>query len=178
MINYRKLYPELNPEGINNIFYDLPDPDFNYNSSSSRIITRIHIYDDIDLKAAYPGAEIINVYCPPEKRWIFKFLYMYKKHQDTRKNNLERFKNSIDEFWNFNWSQNLDYKSGLVNINAYDVFIANENDIFDSSFSSIMMSNFARNNSILQQNGLDYTRDNVSSEELLSIIKNVYSSYL
>lgn len=175
MINYRKSNPDVPPEQVNMI--DLSDPDYSYDSSS-KILTRIHIFDDVDMSRAFPGAEIINVYCPPEKRWIFKFLFMYKKHLDSVQNNQQRTSNGVDEFWNFNWVRNLEYKEGLTNINVYDMFIGKSNDLFDSTFTEQLLDNFEANKAMLELFNLDYKRNNVTSDELLPIIRSIYSDYL
>lgn len=175
MINYRKSNPDCAPESL--IPFDLPDPDYSYDSSK-KVLTRIHNFDNIDLSLAFPGSEIINVYCRPEKRWIFKFLYMYKKHQDSLLNNTQRFSKGFDEFWNYNWSKNLTVKEGAVNIDCYDVFLGNTGSYFGSDFSADFADNFNGNKSMLESYGLDHTRDNVTSDELLAIIKTIYSDYL
>lgn len=174
MINYRKLNRDTDPTDIL-IFY-LPQPDYTYDSSS-KLLTRMHVFDDIDLTQVYPGAEIVNVFCPPEKRWIFKFLFMYKKKLDAKFNMDQRFSDGVDNYWNFNWSRNLTPKDGLINLNCYELFLGNTNDLIGAEYSTQLLDNFAENVSMLEAHNLDYTRDNVSSDELLAIVKNIYSNY-
>jgi hypothetical protein len=174
MINYRKLNPNTSPEKID--IENLPAPDYSYDPSQP-VLTRIHNFDDLDLAPVFPGANIINIYCPPEKRWIFKFLYLYKKHLDSIETLDQRFKNGVEEFWNFNWTKSLSPKDGLTNVNCYEIFLGNTNSYFGSEYASIFGENFENNKSMLDTYNLDYTRDNVSSEELLEIIRTIYSGY-
>lgn len=175
MVNYRKNNPDCSPEKL--IPFTLPDPDYSYDSST-KVLTRIHNFDDIYLRKAFPGAEIINIYCRPEKRWIFKFLYMHKKHQDSVINNTQRFSQGFNNFWNFNWNKNLDIKYGCHNIDCYDVFLGNTVDYFGPEFNADFADNFNSNKNMLELYGLDYTRDYVSSDELLAIVRNIYKDYL
>ena len=174
MINYRKQYPNGSPENIQIV--DLPNPDYSYDPSH-KVLTRIHAYDNLDLTKAYPNAKIYNLYSPPEKRWIFKFLYLYKKHRDSVENTLQRLSCGLDEFINFNWVRNLEPKEGLININCYDIFLGKTNDIITSDYKEILIENFETNKSMLDRFGLDYKRNDVSKEELLPILAQIYSSY-
>jgi len=170
MINYRKINPNTPPEKIDIV--ELPAPDYSYDPTQ-KVLTRIHNFDNIDIASVFPGAEIINIYCPPEKRWIFKFLYLYKKHQDSTRTINERFNLGIEEFWNFNWIRNLEPKDGLTNVNCYEVFLGNSIG-FGSEYTAIFGENFENNKSMLDRYNLDYTRNNVSSDELLSVVRSVY----
>lgn len=174
MINYRKLNPNGSPENINAI--DLPDPDYSYDPEH-KVLTRIHSFDDIDLTKVFPGAHIYNLYAPPEKRWIFKFLYLYKKHRDSVENTLQRLSCGIEEFLEFNWVRNREPRDGLINVNCYDIFLGNTNDIIGSEYSEVLAENFANNKSMLDKFGLDYRRNDVSKEELLPILSQIYSKY-
>ena len=174
MINFRKHVGNVSPENI--VVYELPDPDYSYDSTE-KVLTRIHNFDNIDLLEFFPGANVINVYSPPEKKWIFKYLFMYKKHKDGVVNQLQRFSEGVDEYWNFNWNKNLSYNSKYTNVNCYEYFLGNTVDPLDSSFASVLKDNYDENVAYLQANGLDYTRNNVGSDELLTIVRNIYSSY-
>jgi hypothetical protein len=174
MINYRLENPDIAPENLE--LRLLSNPDTSYDPTK-KTLTRIHNFDNIDLAAAFPGAEIVNVYCRPEKRWLFKFFFMLKKSEDGFENNSQRLKNGIEEFWNFNWNKNLEYKEGAVNIDAYDIFLGNVVEPFNKDFESIFKENFETNNALIKIYNLDHTRDYVSSDELLNIVKSLYSSY-
>ena len=173
MINYRKQLPNTSPESVDVLSLD--PPDYGYDESY-KVLTRIHNFDNLDLTPVYPGAKIVNVYCRPEKRWIFKFLYLYKKHQDAPETLAQRFIGGIDEFWDFNWNINLEPKVGLTNVDCYDIFLGNSSE-FGSEYIGIFGENFENNKSMLEAYGLDYTRDNVGSDELLNIVKTIYQSY-
>jgi len=175
MINYRKTNQNTHPGEV--IIMDLGDPDYSYNKEN-KILTRLHVFDDINMSEVFPGAEIVNVYCPPEKRWIFKFLFMYKKHRDSVQNNKQRTINGIDEFWNFNWVRNLEYKEGYNNINVYDMFLGKTNDLLDQNYSSQLLDNFEANKAMLELFNLDYKRNNVTSDELLPIVKNIWNQFI
>jgi hypothetical protein len=172
MINYRKLNPNTSPENIDII--NLPSPDYSYDPSQ-KVLTRIHNFDGLDLLPVFPGANIVNIYSPPEKRWIFKFLYLYKKHLDSGETLDQRFINGVEEFWNFNWTKNLIPRDGMTNVNCYKIFLGNTSDYFGTEYVSIFGENFENNKSMLDRYNLDYTRDNVTSEELLSIIRSLYN---
>lgn len=174
MINYRKQHPNTSPEALN--VMELPDPDYSYDPDH-KVLTRIHAFDPMDLTKVFPGATIYNLYSPPEKRWIFKFLYLYKKHRDSVENTLQRLTNGLDEFWNFNWVRNCEPKDGLINIDCYEIFLGNTNEHIGPEYADVLAENFENNKSMLERFGLDHTRDNVSSEELLAILTEVYSKY-
>jgi len=174
MINYRKLNPNIVPEHISII--DLPNPDFSYDNNH-KVLTRIHAFDKFDLTKVFPGAQIYNLYSPPEKRWIFKFLYLYKKHRDSVENTLQRLNNGLEEFLDFNWNRNLELKEGLINVNSYDLMLGKTNENISDEFNAILLENLEENKSMLEKFGLDYTRDNVSKEELLPILTQIYSKY-
>jgi len=174
MINYRIDNPDCHPEKID--MFNISDPNYSYNPFK-RVLTRIHNFDNLDLNIAFPGAEIINVYCRPEKRWIFKFLYMYKKHKDSPEDSIGRFSKGFDKFWEFNWNTNLLPKEGAINIDCYNIFLG-KTDYFGSEFDNVFYNNYCENRMMLESYGLDYTRDNVSREELCGIIKGVYADYL
>ena len=174
MINYRKQSGYIQPEHVP--IFDVSDPDYTYDGTK-KTLTRIHNFDNMDMLQFFPGATVINVYSPPEKRWIFKYLFMYKKHQDNRVNQLQRFSSGVDEYWNYIWNVNQSFNPKYTNVNAYEYLLGNFGDLLDSSFVDIFRNNYDNNISFLEENGLDHTRDNVSSDELLPIIRNMYSSY-
>jgi hypothetical protein len=174
MINYRKTFPKTSPDMID--ILDIPEPDFSYDPNH-KVLTRIHNFDGLDLVPVFPGAKIVNVYCRPEKRWIFKFLYLYKKHLDSTDSLKDRFKNGVEDFWNFNWVRNLEPKKGLINVDCYNIFLGKVGGIFGDEFTNIFSENFNNNKSMLDRYSLDYKRDNVTSDELLSVIRSIYGSY-
>ena len=140
--------------------------------SDKTIVTRIHNFDYFNLTDVFDGATVYNLHCRPSKRWIFKFLFFYKKHLDHEQNAL-RFANGLEEYWDFNWNTNQRLNDSYINLDCYELFKGNPL-IFDQSVTPLLLANFEQNNQILKSFGLDHNDNYVSPNDLLKIVSGLF----
>lgn len=133
-------------------------------------ITRVHNFHDISIGDYFPESTVYCVFCPPEKRWIFKFLYFYKKRLD---NNQERLRRGLRDFWDFNWNSNQRADSRYIMIDCYEL-LAGGNLFFDKSLYPVIKHNSESNLDILRKFNLDYKMDYVASDDLLDIVSSFF----
>jgi len=171
MTKLRQLHPKIKVDDV----FSRGDYSYSYLDDMSPnydCITRIHNFHRISLEDYFPGSTIYSVFCPPEKRWIFKFLYFYKKKLD---NNQERLQRGLREFWDFNWNMNQNYDDRYIMIDCYEIF-AGGNLFFDKSLCPVIKRNSESNIDILKKFNLDYRMDYVSSDDLLGIVSSFFQS--
>lgn len=168
MVCIKNDYPFDSVETI----YGLPLRRKTYEYPNKTIVTRIHNFDYFDLKETFDQATIYNIHCRPSKRWIFKFLFFYKKHLDHQQNQL-RLSKGLQYYWDYNWEINQSFNDSYINLDCYELFKGNPL-IFDQSVVPLLQSNFEQNNQILKQYGLDYRDNFISSNDLLSIVSRFF----
>ena len=169
MTKLRNVYPQERADdlyfkgGYEDVYLESSEPEYDF-------ITRIHNFHKIKIEEYFPDSTIYSVFCPPEKRWIFKFLYFYKKSLD---NNTERLKRGLIDFWDFNWNINESYSDRYIMIDCYDL-LTGSNLFFNETLYPIIKQNSESNLEILREFDLDHRLDNVASDDLLGIASSFF----
>lgn len=169
MSKLRNVYPRERADDLyfkgnyKDAYLDHIDPSYDY-------ITRIHNFHGIRIENYFPKSNIYAIFCPPKKRWIFKFLYFYKKSMD---NNRDRLKRGLKDFWDFNWKINQDFDDRYIMIDCYEL-LTGGNLFFDKSLYPVIKHNSESNLDILRKFNLDYKMDYVSSDDLLDIVSSFF----